>query len=112
MRFKVLIGAHNEGGMTYGPDEEGGDVVDSKSDLSQHNSPGAIKFARVANNGAAVLEVPPNLEEDEEGNPNFDRMTVAQLKDFAEENDIELSVDANKAEIRNLIKETWGNLGD
>jgi len=42
-RFKVLAGVHSEGGRTY----ETGDIVDSRSDLTKHNSPGSIKFQRL-----------------------------------------------------------------
>lgn len=42
-RFRVLHGHHSEGGKSYGK----GDIVDSASDLSTLNAPGAVKFELV-----------------------------------------------------------------
>jgi hypothetical protein len=42
-QFKLLRGLHSEGGKTYKP----GDIINSASDLSRHNSRHSKKFARV-----------------------------------------------------------------
>ena len=110
MLFRVLIGVHNEGGITYGKKESAGDTVDSKSDLSKHNTPGDIKFARISGEGQTVLDITPEPSEDEDGNPNFNSMTVSQLKAFAEENDIDLPSGGTKPELLNTVKEAWGDI--
>jgi len=109
-RFRVLIGVHSEGGKTYGKDEMAGDVIDSKSDLSKHNSFGAIKFARITDDGHSIVDVTPAPDQDESGNPNFDKMTVLQLKEFATENDLEISEASSKAELLVIVKEAWGDV--
>lgn len=43
MRFRVLHGKHREGGRTY----VRGEIVDSATDLSKLNAPGAVKFEKL-----------------------------------------------------------------
>lgn len=50
-RFKVLRGKHVEDGVIYSP----GQIVDSKSDLSKLNAPGAQKFEKLGEDPKKAL---------------------------------------------------------
>ena len=64
-----------------------GDIIDSLSDLSRFNIPGD----------------PKRYEPVAEGD-GFDSMTVAELKQYAEEEEIDLGMVTKKAEILHLIR--------
>jgi len=112
-RFKVLVGVHSEGGKTYGKNEEAGDIVETDNDLTKHNSQGSIKFALVSNDGGMVIhEVTPDADEDDDGNPDFDKMSLKQLREFGDANDLEFQANGNKADTLSDIKAQWGELTD
>jgi len=107
MKFKVLRGRHTEGGVMY----QAGEVVDSSSDLNKHNSPGSRKFEQLSGEvaDAPSASLPESSEDDEdpeEGSDELDGMTVAQLKTFAAEEEIDLSGVSRKSDILSAIRAT------
>lgn len=110
MKFKVLRGSHTEGGRRYSK----GDIVDSASDLSKYNSPGATKFAKVAEAepavSATVSVVPPlaepvSLEADGESytRDELAGFSVAELREIAEDLEVDLGNVSKKADIISTI---------
>lgn len=79
-KFKLLQGVHREGGKTY----EKGDIIPSVTDLAKHNTVGAMKFMP-ADNIVPTAEV--EADDDDE---DFKEMSVAELRSFAEEGDVDL----------------------
>jgi hypothetical protein len=54
MKFRLLRGIHNHGGMTYRP----GDIVESSTDLAKRlNAPGSIRFERIHEDPTPLDEV-------------------------------------------------------
>lgn len=90
-RFELLSGVHNEGGKTYYP----GDVFDSARDLSKHpyNRPNAFRF-RALSTGPVEAKARNEL----------DSMTVAELKQYAEAEEIDLGDATKRAEILALCR--------
>lgn len=86
-RFELLSGIHNEGGKTYYP----GDVINSASNLAEHNKPNAFRFR----------PLPKSEADRDEG---LDAMTVSQLREFAAEEEIDLGDATKKDEILRLCK--------
>ena len=90
-RFRVLRGTHHEGGRHYGV----GDIVESASDLTKHNVVGSTKFAKA---DEVIVDQPESVD-DEDNADAFEEMTVAELRQWAEEGDINLTGCVTKAEI-------------
>lgn len=81
-KFKLISGVHSEGGRTYLP----GEIIESRSDLSKHNHFPDRRYEPVA-----------------EGD-GFDSMTIAELKQHAEEEEVDLGMATKKAEILRLVR--------
>ena len=100
-KFKVLHGLHCEGKNPNGKSRvyHAGDIVDSASDLNKHNFPGSQKFERVADSMSATITAEePVLE------VKLQEMTIAQLRTFIAENEIEVDqVYSKKSDIIECI---------
>ena len=86
-KFRLLRGVHNEGGRTY----KVGDVIDSASDLSKHNKD--------------VVRFEPLSEGSLGGHSGLESMTIAQLKQHAEEEEIDLGDATKRSEILAICQE-------
>ena len=86
-KFRVLRGHHNEGGKTY----DVGDIVDSKSNLLQHNFGRSIRFE-------AVLDPNPVNED------GLDQLTVTQLRALAAEEEVGLVSATLKDDIIEVLR--------
>lgn len=95
-KFKLVAGVHSEGGKVY----KRGDVFESKTDLRAHNKPGSERFIFLSEEAIAAS----NQAKEDEADA-FKEMTVAELKSYAAEGDIDLSGAYNKADIIARIKE-------
>lgn len=102
-RFKLLHGIHNEGGKTYYP----GDVIDSASDLSKHNRPSNVRYEPVAEETDDPLGSADTLQANpvplESGAP-LESLTIAQLRQLAEEYEVDLGDAAKKGEIIDALQ--------
>jgi hypothetical protein len=121
--FRVVRGRHHEGGRTYAK----GEVVESKSDLLKHNSPGAIKFVRLSDNATLITEAekakkgavpqdrsvaasPPTSEPvayaDDKGatEEELNSLTFQELKDYAAAEEIDLTGVRSKQDAIEVIK--------
>ncbi len=90
-KFRLLRGIHNEGGNTYFP----GEVVDSKSDLLEHNSPGSTRFEKVSEDTHASTD--PDVGQ-------LEGMTVVQLRELAQFEEVDLGTATRKDEIINVLQ--------
>lgn len=111
-RFQLLRGIHNEGGKTYYPrgfyiDEEGNqhqegvegqDIIDSKSDLSKHNSLGIEKFRPLPDLPASVSQAKETQED------GLEDLTIKELRDLAKTNDIDLGTATKHIELVEVIR--------
>ncbi len=105
-RFQLLDGRHAEGSTT---DDLGrkvqkiyrkGDIVDTDKNLAkQFNSPGCIKFRKLAD-GEQVVETEAGSTLADE----YSKMTVADLKALASEEGIDLGNATKKDDIANIIR--------
>ena len=87
-KFKLLRGFHREGGRTYEP----GEIIDSKSDLSRHNSRNPHrpqKFQKL---------------EEADSEPVLESMTVLELRKLAEREEVDLENVIKKDEIIQTIR--------
>ena len=109
MMFQVLHGRHSEGGMLY----ERGDVFESKSDLNKLNggSHDTQKFLRMADDAkpkggkeVAFMNETPVVEEEAEETVDLSSKTVAELRELAEEEEIDLGEATLKADIVEIIE--------
>lgn len=99
MWFKLLNGLHDQGdGKVY----RRGDVVNSKQDLEKRFGP--AKFQRVAD-PAQVKEEEPVASAPVSVQDEFSDMTVAELKQFAASEEIDLGSASRKDEILAVIRE-------
>jgi len=90
-KFKLLSGIHNEGGNTY----YAGDIIDSKSDLLKHNVSGSSpRYEKAAESTPSSVQSRTD---------QLDAMTVSQLREFAEAEEIDLGEATKKAEILAVI---------
>jgi len=119
-KFKVVAGKHHEQGTLF----HQGDIVATDNDLNKHNKgKGSIKFEEMPPNTPAKNKPKPRLkqptlpsipkkptvepvtstaeEDDAEGieTPDFSSMKVAELKAYAEENEIDLEDATKKADV-------------
>jgi hypothetical protein len=93
--FKLIAGMHDQGdGRVY----KRGDVITSEKELDRIH--GANRFLRLADSSVPVLPSAPSQEVDDE----FSGMTVAELKKFAEEEEIDLEGATRKEEILSAIR--------
>lgn len=90
--FRVLHGHHHEGGKTYSPSDG---VFASKSDLLKFNKLNAVKFEKVHD------YVPKTEQSDGDG---LDSFTVAELKEYAAAEEIDLTGVKTKEEILAKIR--------
>ena len=92
MRFKLLSGVHTEGHQETYKQYERGDVIETDVDLvKKFNRPGSTKFERVEDNAS--------LNTDE-----FSAMTVAELRAFAEGEEIDLGEISRKSDILDALR--------
>lgn len=96
-KYKVLRGRHAEYGRVY----DIGDIVDSRSDLDVLNSLNSQKFEYI---GPGTYSKTSSTES-EAGQDSLDSMTVAQLKELAEGEEIDLDGATRRDEILTIIKE-------
>lgn len=78
-KFKVLRGLHAEGGRTYRP----GEIVDSKSDLSELNTHGSIRFEKIS---AGEISKTESLEDLKAKREELDRQIADAEKKRRDEN--------------------------
>lgn len=113
--FKILMGIHGEGGKIYAckkaqkdiaSDAHAGDIIHTDSNLEEKfNSRGATKFIPYDGENFAADRVEP----DAQGDIDFESFTVAELKKFAEDNEIDLGPATSKADILSIVLEAWGD---
>lgn len=99
--FKLVKGSHYEGAGKDGKLYKKGDLIETGIDLAERfNTPGNLKFIP-CEDGEPVIDVddPDELPTDDEGNILFEKMTVAKLKRFAEENEVDIGDASTKAEL-------------
>lgn len=96
-KFKLMSGVHAEAGNVY----KRGDVFESKTDLRAHNKPGEPE--RYIFLSEAALQAESQAKEDE--SDALKEMTVAELRSYAAEGEVDLSGAYNKADIIARIKE-------
>ncbi len=94
-KFKLVRGRHNDGTKTYGP----GDIIESPTDLSLHD-PQQLRFVPILEN---VVTAP--AEKQESASDGYNEMTVAELRSYADEGEIDLSGCHSKAAIIARIKD-------
>ena len=97
-KFKLMAGVHSEGNKVY----KRGEVFESKTDLSSHNRPGEPERFLLISEAVQAAESKANEDEVDA----LKEMTVAELKSYAAEGDIDLSGVYNKADIIAKIKES------
>ncbi len=95
-RFKLMSGVHAENGKVY----KRGDNFETKNNLESHNKPGQPERFVLLSESQALVSTPKTDEEDA-----LKEMTVAELKSYAQEGDVDLSGVYNKADIIARIKE-------
>jgi hypothetical protein len=96
-KFKLMAGVHSEGNKVF----KRGEVFESNNDLTKHNKPGEAERFLLLSEAAQAAEA--KAKEDE--SDAFKEMTVAELKSYAAEGEIDLSGAYNKADIIARIKE-------
>jgi hypothetical protein len=94
-KFKLVRGRHNDGTKTYGP----GDIIESSTDLSVHD-PQQLRFVPILENLPSVA-----TEEKQSSAEGYEEMTVAELRSYADEGEIDLSGCHSKAAIIARIKD-------
>tara|TARA_Y100000361_G_scaffold36089_1_gene30576 strand:- start:30000 stop:30317 length:318 start_codon:yes stop_codon:yes gene_type:complete len=94
-KFKLIRGRHNDGAKTYKP----GDIIESSSDLSLHD-PQQLRFVPILENVAVAP-----VEKQESTSDGYSEMTVAELRSYADEGEIDLSGCHSKAAIIARIKD-------
>jgi hypothetical protein len=118
--WEILRGVHNEGGRTYIPndtDEEtleetqqaDGPFIYTAADLSKLNPPrksGYVQRFRIMTEGEVrEMGLTPPDEEPDKTRPDFDEMTVAELRAYAEQHDIDLVGRSTKPEILAAVRD-------
>ena len=94
MKFRLVRGLHNDGEKTY----QVGDIIETDIDLAaKFNQPssGSIKFEPLS------MVSPAQSQADTE---NLSKLTVKQLKEIAEDNEIDLEGCSTKDEILNAVQ--------
>lgn len=111
-RFRVLVGKHSEGGKIYGKGTPNGDIVDSKSDLEKLNTAAGKKFERIGKkrptpaSQVAAKGEEESYEDEGESNDGLEDMTVEELKEVAETEEVEYASGSRKADIIAAIRES------
>lgn len=95
-KFKLVRGRHNDGTKTYCP----GDIIESSTDLSIHNTPDAPRF--LPYEVKVITEAPAPTKSISDA---FEEMTIAELRSYADEGEIGLSGCHSKAAIIARIKD-------
>lgn len=103
-RFRLKVGSHTQKGRMWTAGERGNNIVESADDLVARFGPD--KFEKLPDGF-----VPPEVEEEEDlgatiADKPLERMNLAELKEFAEEKEIDLGPAVTKAEILGVIKES------
>jgi len=96
MKFRVLGGNHSQDGKVF----QKGDIVETDKPLDKIM---ANKFVRILEGASATEEAPTN-KLDTEVADGLQNMTVAELKAFAADEEIDLGTATKKAEILNTIR--------
>lgn len=96
-KFRVVQGVHVTGSgpnrKQYYADSPDGDIVETSDDLLKLNStPNGIRFVEVTGQETSGPSTGPAL-------PNFNAMTIPQLREYAVNNEIELGDAVRKDEI-------------
>ena len=108
-QFKLVRGIHRQGGVTYASkdfqkqDKSGNtftDIVESETDLAA-----SLPHKFISLEDAEAMESETEL--DDNGDPKFSEMTVADLKAFADENDIDLDGASTKGDILQTVLDAW-----
>lgn len=100
--FKLIAGMHDQGdGRVY----KRGDTVFSEKELDRLQ--GSNRFLRLADTNAPVVAPPVPVREVED---EFGGMTVAELKKFAEEEEIDLDGATKKEIILAVIRKAVSDL--
>lgn len=86
-KFRVLRGKHHEHGRAYVP----GDVVDSAFDLNKMNTPAGAKFEELRDQSIPATGEEPEPEPAETEVPEFEGWDIKQLREYAEEHEIDVS---------------------
>ena len=118
-KYKIHTGRHeNTDGKTYGPGHENGDVfVTEQSTLLQHNHPGMKRFSLLKEDVPTVTEpVMPVSDEtptltpttEKQKDDGLDKMTVAELRSFAADAEIDILGLNKKDELIATIRRAVG----
>lgn len=102
MKYKLLQGTHCEGNQTF----KRGDVFESANEnLVRHNSTGSIRFEVVHESVPTKQELKEkeNAKEDADES-DISEMTVKQLHEFAEANNIDIKDAVKKQELVDVIQ--------
>lgn len=112
-RFKLLSSITSEGGKTYAADGHpfsdhpdcAGNVIETDKDLSVHNSPGNIRYARLnKDDDESVIVGDEDITvTDDSDEVDLSKMTKAKLIQFAEENDLGVDTSLRKDELIDAI---------
>ena len=97
-RFRVVQGSHHEGGKHY----KKGDIVESCSNLLKHNYPGSTSYVSVDD----VVVNTPEPEADDDNAAAFEEMSITELRQWAEEGDINLEGCSTKKQIIERLTST------
>lgn len=103
MKFKLLVGVHEDKNGRYDARDSKRNIVESDHDLVKIF--GAEKFRRLGK----FVEVDPEdeskvINEDIEVNDSFEDMSIAQLRKFAKDEEIELGEAKSKEEIITVLR--------
>ena len=119
-RFQILVGMHHEGDVTYAANVKGRNIIDSTSDLEARF--GREKFRRIGDgeepmpvlrdDQAPTRRPPVDKVKDTKGkepldpqpDTDYDNMTIAQLRQVAEEDEIDLGGATLKSDIIAAIR--------
>lgn len=114
--FKLVAGRHAHGDKVYIAKKSGQDVIKTDLDLDKiHNQPGAIKFQRLSDEPVKGGTPEPKKDEETEGNDpsskssktwsmeELEQLTVKELHELADEEEIAINKSAPKADLINQL---------
>ncbi len=97
-KYKLLTGMHNEKGVTYIAGAEGQDIIETDKDLTKITNGVHPRFQLISDLEGAEQRVPADVFRAE-----MRSKTVAELRKFADEEEIDLGEATRKEEIFNII---------
>jgi len=99
-RYRLLRGIHVHGQNTYSP----GAVIDTAQNLLRLNAPGSIRFERVYEEEEPTpVETTPEPTE-EEPTDDLEALTLAELRDLAEAEEVDLGDAKRKADVLEVLR--------